>query len=103
MRQSLSEAMGMLLPVIGVRDDLSLKPSQYAVLLSGNVVAQAEVFADRLMAIPSPSVYGQLDGIPGVEPAYGMPVTWIEPGEKAHALGLVPRRRAHAPRPADRT
>jgi flagellar biosynthesis protein FlhA len=88
MRQSLSEAMGMLLPVIGVRDDLSLKPSQYAVLLSGNVVAQAEVFADRLMAIPSPSVYGQLDGIPGVEPAYGMPVTWIEPGEKAHALGL---------------
>jgi flagellar biosynthesis protein FlhA len=47
------------------------------------VVAQAEVFADRLMAIPSPNVYGQIDGIPGIEPAYGMPVTWIEPGDKA--------------------
>ena len=88
MRQSLSEAMGILLPAIGVRDDLGLKPSQYAVLLSGSVVAQAEVFAERLMAIPSPNVYGQLDGIPGTEPAYGMPVTWIEPSEKAHALGL---------------
>jgi len=33
-------------------------------------------------------VYGQLDGIPGIEPAYGMAVTWIEPGAKAHALGL---------------
>ncbi|MGK5023554.1 flagellar biosynthesis protein FlhA [Janthinobacterium sp. RB2R34] len=87
-RQSLSEAMGLLLPQIGVRDDLALKPSQYTIMLSGTVVAQAEVQADRLMAIPSPNVYGQLDGIPGIEPAYGMPVTWIEPAAKAHALGM---------------
>jgi len=87
-RQSISEAMGLLLPPITVRDDLSLKASQYAVVLSGSVVAQAEVFPDRLMAIPSPTVYGQIDGIPGVEPAYGMPVTWIETSEKANALGL---------------
>jgi flagellar biosynthesis protein FlhA len=87
-RQSLSEAMGLLLPPITVRDDLGLKPSQYAVVLSGSVVAQAEVFPDRLMAIASPNVYGQIDGIPGIEPAYGMPVTWIESGEKANALGL---------------
>ncbi|WP_426338364.1 flagellar biosynthesis protein FlhA [Pseudoduganella sp. S-14] len=87
-RQSLSEAMGMVLPQINVRDDLGLKPSQYAVVLGGSTIALAEVFADRLMAIPSPNVYGQIDGIPGVEPAYGMPVTWIESKDKAHALGL---------------
>jgi len=87
-RQSMSEAMGMLLPQIALRDDLGLKPSQYAILLSGTPVAQAEVFADRLMAIPSPTVYGPVDGIPGMEPAYGMPVTWIAPEDKAHALGL---------------
>ncbi len=87
-RQSLSEAMGLVLPPIGVRDDLGLKPSQYSVVLGGAVIAQAEVFADRLMAIPSPNLYGQIDGIPGVEPAYGMPVVWIEPGDKAQALGL---------------
>jgi len=87
-RQSLSEGMGMLVPNLHVRDDLGLKPSQYSVVLSGAVVAQAEVFGDRLMAIPSPNVYGDIDGIPGVEPAYGMPVTWIEPKDKAHALGM---------------
>ena len=87
-RQSLSESMGILLPPVLVRDDLGLKPTQYAVVLGGSVVAQAEVFADRLMALPSPTVYGQIDGIPGVEPAYGMPVTWIEMGEKAKALGM---------------
>jgi len=87
-RQSLSEAMGIVLPPVGVRDDLGLKPSQYAVVLSGATVAQAEVFPDRLMAIASGNTYGQIDGIPGIEPAYGMPVTWIDPKEKAQALGL---------------
>ncbi|CAM3555059.1 flagellar biosynthesis protein FlhA [Paracidovorax anthurii] len=87
-RQSLSEASGLLLPPIALRDDLSLPPTQYVVHLGGAPIAQAEVFADRLMAIPSPQVYGQLDGIPSLEPAYGLPVTWIEPDAKAHALGL---------------
>jgi flagellar biosynthesis protein FlhA len=88
LRQSLSESMGLLLPAIGVRDDLALRPAQYAVSVSGTVVAEGEVVPECLMAIPSPNVYGQLDGIPGIEPAYGMAVTWIEPGQKAHALGL---------------
>jgi flagellar biosynthesis protein FlhA len=87
-RQTISESMGVLLPSISLRDDLSLKPSHYSVLLRGTVIAQAEVFADRLMAIASAQVYGELDGIPGVEPAYGMPVCWIAPEERANALGL---------------
>jgi flagellar biosynthesis protein FlhA len=87
-RQSLSEQMGMLLPPISVRDDLALRPSQYSISVSGTVVAEGEVVPDQLMAIPSPTVYGQLDGIPGIEPAYGMAVTWIEPDQKPHALGL---------------
>ncbi|MGL6069761.1 flagellar biosynthesis protein FlhA [Craterilacuibacter sp.] len=87
-RQSLSESMGVLLPQITLRDNLRLKPTQYAILIGGNTVAEAEVHADRLMAIPSPQVYGQLDGIPGIDPAYLMPVTWIESSDKAHALGL---------------
>ncbi|KAF7599979.1 MAG: flagellar biosynthesis protein FlhA [Candidatus Dactylopiibacterium carminicum] len=87
-RQSVSENMGLLLPPIGVRDDLGLKPAQYAIKLSGSSIAQGEVYADHLMTIPSPQVFGDLDGIPGVEPAYGMPVTWIAPENKAHALGL---------------
>jgi flagellar biosynthesis protein FlhA len=88
MRQSLSESLGLLLPAINVRDDLSLKPSQYAVLLGGSVIAQAEVQPDKLMAIASAQVWGELDGAPGIDPAYGLPVTWIAPEQKAHALGL---------------
>jgi flagellar biosynthesis protein FlhA len=86
-RQSLSEQMGLLLPPIGVRDDLTLRPNQYAIAINGTVVAEGEVVAECLMAIPSPNVYGEIDGIPGIEPAFGMAVTWIDPEQKAHALG----------------
>lgn len=87
-RQTLSEGMGMLLPPIAVRDDLKLKPTQYALQLQGSTLAEAEVYADHLMAIPSPNLYGQIDGIPGIDPAFAMPVIWIEPQDKARALGL---------------
>ncbi|MCR5869221.1 MAG: flagellar biosynthesis protein FlhA [Aquincola tertiaricarbonis] len=87
-RQTLSESLGLLLPPLGLRDDLSLKPSQYSVLLSGTPIAQAEVHADRLMAIPGPQVFGEVNGAPGIDPAYGLPVTWIVPDDKAHALGM---------------
>ena len=86
-RQSLSEQMGLLMPAIGVRDDLTLRPNQYAIAINGTVVAEGEVVPECLMAIPSPNVYGEIDGIPGIEPAFGMAVTWIEPDQKAHALG----------------
>jgi flagellar biosynthesis protein FlhA len=86
-RQSLSEQMGLLLPPIAVRDDLTLRPNQYAIAINGTVVAEGEVVAECLMAIPSPNVYGEIDGIPGIEPAFGMAVTWIDPEQKAHALG----------------
>jgi flagellar biosynthesis protein FlhA len=86
-RQSLSEQMGLLLPAIGVRDDLTLRPNQYSIAINGTVVAEGEVQPDCLMAIASPNVYGELDGIPGIEPAFGMAVTWIEADQKAHALG----------------
>jgi len=87
-RQTMSETLGILLPPVAIRDDLALKPSQYAIQLSGTNVAQGEILADRLMAIPSPQVYGEVDGIPGIDPAYGMAVVWIAAQDKAHALGM---------------
>lgn len=87
-RQSLSESLGVLLPAASLRDDLRLPPSRYAIQLSGTTLAEADIHPDRLMAIPSPQLYGKVDGVPGTDPAYGMPVVWIDPDDKARALGL---------------
>jgi len=87
-RQMVSETSGLLLPEIALREDFHLKPAQYAIKINGVRTAVGEVHADRLMAIPTPEQYGEIDGILDTDPAYGMAVTWILPEQKAKALNL---------------
>jgi flagellar biosynthesis protein FlhA len=87
-RQTLSETLGFLLPEVQIRDSLRLKASQYNIYINGERIDGAELHADRLMAIPSPELYGEIDGILGTDPAYRMPVVWILPADKSRALNL---------------
>jgi flagellar biosynthesis protein FlhA len=87
-RQVVSETSGVLLPEIALREDFHLKPAQYAIKINGVRTAVGEVHADRLMAIPTPEQYGEIDGVLDTDPAYGMAVTWILPEQKAKALNL---------------
>jgi flagellar biosynthesis protein FlhA len=87
-RQTLSENLGFLLPEVQIRDSLRLKSAQYFIYINGEKIEGAEIHADRLMAIPSPELYGEVDGILGTDPAYRMPVVWILPAEKSRALNL---------------
>ena len=87
-RQTLSENMGFLLPEVQIRDSLRLKASQYNIYINGDRIDGAEIHADRLMAIPSPELYGEIDGILSIDPAYKMPVVWINPADKSRALNL---------------
>ncbi|GAA0495347.1 flagellar biosynthesis protein FlhA [Tatumella terrea] len=85
-RQVLSESSGMLLPEIQVRENFRLKPTQYSIMIHGVRAALGEVHADKLMALASSEVYGELDGILGTDPAYGMSAIWIDPAQKSQAL-----------------
>ncbi|MWV17386.1 flagellar type III secretion system protein FlhA [Pseudomonas sp. L-22-4S-12] len=87
-RQTLSEGLGFLLPEIQIRDSLRLKAAQYSIHINGERIDGAELQADRLMAIPSPELYGEIDGILGNDPAYRMQVVWILPEDKPRALNL---------------
>lgn len=87
-RQTLSESLGFLLPEVHIRDSLRLKASQYSIHINGEKIDGAELHADRMMAIPSPELYGEIDGILGVDPAYRMQVVWIQPEDKSRALNL---------------
>ncbi|WP_369789350.1 flagellar biosynthesis protein FlhA [Rouxiella sp. WC2420] len=87
-RQVISETCGVLLPEIRIRENFRLKPAQYSIYINGVRIGVGEVHGDRLMAIPTPEMYGDIDGIVDIDPAYGMAVTWITPENKGKALGL---------------
>ena len=87
-RQIISETSGVLLPEITIHEDLRLKPVQYEIKVNGLRTARGEVHADRLMAIPTAELYGEVEGLPANDPACGLAVTWIMPDAKANALSL---------------
>ena len=87
-RRTLSEQAGFLLAEVRVRDNLSLAPNAYQISLMGNPVVSAELDPERLMAIKSGPVFGDIDGVIAKEPAYQMDATWIEQEAKANALNL---------------
>ncbi|HHH6700566.1 TPA: flagellar biosynthesis protein FlhA [Escherichia coli] len=87
-RQVISDGNGVLLPEIRIRENFRLKPSQYAIFINGIKADEADIPADKLMARPSSETYGEIDGVLGNDPAYGMPVTWIQPAQKAKALNM---------------
>ncbi|SDV46922.1 flagellar biosynthesis protein FlhA [Chitinasiproducens palmae] len=87
-RASLTNELGFLLPLFVLRDDLRLQANHYSICLHDVEVTEGSVHPDRLMAIRSAAVYGDIDGITTIEPAYGMEVQWIGPESKGEALAL---------------
>jgi flagellar biosynthesis protein FlhA len=87
-RKKLTQELGFLIAPVHIRDNLELLPGSYRLLLGGVPVAQGQVYPDREMAINPGRVFGTLDGIKTVDPAFGMEAVWVEPAQRAHAQTL---------------
>ncbi len=90
-RKKLTHDLGFLIPSVHIRDNLELEPNVYSISLLGIPIAQAEIHPDRLLAINPGNAIGNLDGIPGKDPAFGMDAIWIEPinRDQAQSLGYT--------------
>ena len=87
-RKKLSQDLGFLVPSIHIRDNLDLMPNAYQLTLMGVGVAEGEVYPDREMAINPGQVFGPLEGVKTVDPAFGLEATWIDASEKDKAQTL---------------
>lgn len=76
-RKQFAMDMGVVMPLVRVRDDKRLSPNRYEVRIFGARVAEGEVFPDRLLAINPGGARTQLEGVSAFDPAYGLPAVWI--------------------------
>jgi flagellar biosynthesis protein FlhA len=76
-RKQFALDMGVVMPLVRVRDDKRQSPNRYEVRVFGARVAEGEVFPDRLLAINPGAARTQLDGVAAFDPAYGLPAVWI--------------------------
>ena len=87
-RKKLSQDLGFLMPTVHIRDNLDLAPSAYRLTLMGVILAEAEIYPDRELAINPGQVYGSLNGITAKDPAFGLEAVWIEVSQRAQAQSL---------------
>jgi flagellar biosynthesis protein FlhA len=87
-RRKLSQELGFLVPAVHIRDNLELAPNAYRISLGGVNVATGSVHAERELAINPGRVFGRVEGLETTDPAFGMPATWIDPGQREHAQTL---------------
>ena len=90
-RRRFATDMGLVVPLIRVRDNLDLKPNTYRITLKGVDVAHDELPTGQVLAVDMGDVLGRLDGMPGTDPLTGLSGIWIETGreEEAELRGFV--------------
>ncbi len=76
-RKQYAMDMGVVMPLVRVRDDKRLGPNRYEVRVFGARVSEGEVFPDRALAINPGGARAVPDGVPAFDPAYGLPAIWI--------------------------
>jgi len=85
-RKKFAQDVGFLPPPVHIRDNLvELKPSMYRVTLRGAVVGEGEAMPGLWLAINPGGALQQLPGANTVDPAFGLPATWIEERHKEMA------------------
>ncbi len=87
-RKKLSQDLGFLIPPVHIRDNLDLSPNTYQISLMGVMLGEAEIYPDRELAINPGQVFGTLEGIKTVDPAFSLEAIWIEASQKDYAQSL---------------
>lgn len=87
-RKKLSQELGFLIAPVHIRDNLDLSPNTYRITLMGVTVGEAEIHVDSEMAINPGQVFGKLDGVSTIDPAFGLEAVWIEKSQVDNAQSL---------------
>ncbi|MCF8061235.1 MAG: flagellar biosynthesis protein FlhA [Deltaproteobacteria bacterium] len=85
LRRQFATEMGLIMPSLHIRDNLELKPNEYAVCIKGNEVARGELLMDHLLAIDPGDVKAKVEGVTSRDPAFGLPAIWISQDKKSDA------------------
>ncbi|MGL4818682.1 MAG: flagellar biosynthesis protein FlhA [Bacilli bacterium] len=84
-RRQLALELGLIIPVVRIRDNISLQPNEYRLKIKGNDIATGELLLDHYLAL-SPGFDDELQGgIDTVDPSFGLPAKWIGEGLKDQA------------------
>lgn len=84
-RKQFAQEMGIVVPMVMVRDNIQLRPGEYQILVKGNPIASGNLMAEYMLAMAPEDISDPVDGIPTKEPAYGLDAVWIRQAQRDEA------------------
>ncbi len=85
-RRQLSRELGFVVPLVRVRDNLSLAPNSYRISVAGVVVGEDECWPEDLLALDSGELVGKVEGRIVKDPSFGLDAVWIRPEQRNDAI-----------------
>ena len=76
-RRQLAIELGLVIPVVRIRDNIQLQPNEYVLKIKGNEVAHGELLLDHYLALNPGYDEPSIVGIDTFEPSFGLPAKWI--------------------------
>lgn len=77
--------MGIIVPMIRLRDNIQLKSNEYVIKIRGNEIGRGRVYVDRYLSMNAGESNTEIKGIHDKEPAFGLPAIWIDENERPNA------------------
>jgi flagellar biosynthesis protein FlhA len=85
LRKQLATELGLVLPSVHLKDNLRLDGTEYRVKLRGVEIGRGVIHAGRLMCLEPNGGTPTIEGLPGKDPAFGLPSVWVTPEQRAAA------------------
>lgn len=91
LRQQLALELGIVIPPVRIRDNVSMEANQYVIKLRGNPIAEGEVMSGYFLALLMDDQDEVPPGIRVKDPTFGLDAVWIAERNLAEAerLGLT--------------
>jgi flagellar biosynthesis protein FlhA len=85
-RRQLSRELGFVLPLVKVKDDLSLPGNAYRITIAGINMGEDEAWQHDLLALDSGDCIEGIEGRAVKDPSFGLDAVWITPDKRADAV-----------------
>ncbi len=85
LRRKFAQELGIVIPLVRLRDNINLEPSTYEIRILDHIVAKGQLEPNMFLAMDAGNVQTKVEGIETAEPVYGLPALWIAPDDKEKA------------------
>jgi len=86
LRRQIASEVGFVMPAVRIQDNLQLPPSAYIIRIKEIEAGRGDIRPNMLLVMDPRGEAMSLPGEQTVEPTFGLPAIWIEPGYREEAL-----------------